>query len=75
VGFSDKLRFMIVLIDDIQLCREFPIRECLLSSFSSNGQFLAAVNKNIIHVYSCISFQNMWNLKGHNGQVSYYFEI
>jgi len=28
VGFSDKLRLMNLLIDDVRTFREFPIREC-----------------------------------------------
>lgn len=30
----------------------------------------AAVNGNVIHIYSVTSFENILNLKGHNGKVS-----
>lgn len=30
----------------------------------------AAVSGNIIHIYSVTSFENILNLKGHNGKVS-----
>ena len=29
----------------------------------------AAVNGNIIHIYSTTTFENVLNLKGHNGKV------
>ncbi|XP_059051011.1 cilia- and flagella-associated protein 57 isoform X2 [Achroia grisella] len=70
VGFSDKLRFMVVLIDDFEVMREFPIRNCKRAKFSTNGQMFAAVNGQVIQVFSSISFQNVYNLKGHNGRIT-----
>lgn len=70
VGFSDKLRFMVVLIDDFEVMREFPIRNCKRAKFSTNGHLFAAVNGQVIQVFSSVSFVNMFNLKGHNGIVS-----
>lgn len=69
VGFSDKLRFMTVMIDDLEVIREFPVRECALSSFGNLGHYLGAVNRTIIQVYSCVTFQVMAILKGHNAKV------
>ncbi|XP_039752116.1 cilia- and flagella-associated protein 57 [Pararge aegeria] len=70
VGFSDKLRFMVVLIDDFEVMREFPIRNCKRAKFSTNGHLFAAVNSQIIQVFSSVSFQNVYNLKGHNGRIT-----
>ncbi|CAH0405353.1 unnamed protein product [Chilo suppressalis] len=70
VGFSDKLRFMVVLIDDFEVMREFPIRNCKRAKFSTNGHLFAAVNGQVIQVFSSTSFQNVYNLKGHNGKVT-----
>ncbi|XP_072943065.1 cilia- and flagella-associated protein 57 isoform X1 [Epargyreus clarus] len=70
VGFSDKLRFMVVLIDDFEVMREFPIRNCKQAKFSTNGHLFAAVNCQVIQVFSSVSFQNVFNLKGHNGKVT-----
>lgn len=39
-------------------------------AFSHGGHMFAAVNGNVIHVYSVTSFDNILNLKGHNGKVS-----
>ncbi|XP_075215374.1 testes of unusual size [Lycorma delicatula] len=73
MGFSDKLRFMILLIDDLQVVREFPIRYCETVQFSNNGHFFAAMNGNVINIYSTITFQLVHILKGHSGQVSTLF--
>ncbi|XP_022822197.1 cilia- and flagella-associated protein 57 isoform X2 [Spodoptera litura] len=70
VGFSDKLRFMVVLIDDFEVMREFPIRNCKQAKFSTNGQIFAAVNGQVIQVFSSVSFMNIFNLKGHNGRIT-----
>lgn len=70
VGFSDKLRYLVVLIDDFEVMREFPIRNCKCAKFSTNGQLFAAVNAQVIQVFSSISFQNVYNLKGHNGKIT-----
>uniref|UniRef100_A0A8C5SHT4 Cilia and flagella associated protein 57 n=1 Tax=Laticauda laticaudata TaxID=8630 RepID=A0A8C5SHT4_LATLA len=41
----------------------------LQCTFSTGGHLFAAVNGNVIHIYSTISFDNIINLKGHNGKV------
>ncbi|PSN49348.1 hypothetical protein C0J52_04287 [Blattella germanica] len=66
---TDKLRFMLILLDDIQPWREFSIRACNNVSFSSSGHMFAAVNGNIIQIYSSVSFESILNLRGHNGKV------
>ncbi|CAG5984446.1 unnamed protein product [Menidia menidia] len=70
VGFSDKLRLMNLVIDDIRTLKEFTVRGCRECAFSHGGHMFAAVNGNIIHIYSFTSFENILNLKGHNGTVS-----
>ncbi|XP_069083885.1 cilia- and flagella-associated protein 57 [Pleurodeles waltl] len=69
VGFSDKLRLMSLLIDDIRVIKEFTVRGCRECSFSSGGHLFAAVNGNVIHIYSNSTFENVISLKGHNGKV------
>uniref|UniRef100_A0A3Q1GAX6 Cilia and flagella associated protein 57 n=1 Tax=Acanthochromis polyacanthus TaxID=80966 RepID=A0A3Q1GAX6_9TELE len=70
VGFSDKLRLMNLVIDDIRTVKEFTVRSCQECAFSHGGHLFAAVSGNIIHIYSVTSFENILNLKGHNGKVS-----
>ncbi|XP_053172243.1 cilia- and flagella-associated protein 57 [Scomber japonicus] len=69
VGFSDKLRLMNLLIDDIRTFKEFTVRGCRECAFSHGGHMFAAVNGNVIHIYSITYFENILNLKGHNGKV------
>ncbi|XP_073400639.1 cilia- and flagella-associated protein 57 isoform X1 [Dendrobates tinctorius] len=69
VGFSDKLRLMNLLIDDIRMFKEFTVRGCKECVFSHGGHLFAAVNGNVIHIYSTTTFENVINLKGHNGKV------
>ncbi|XP_042364189.1 cilia- and flagella-associated protein 57 [Plectropomus leopardus] len=69
VGFSDKLRLMNLLIDDICTFKEFTVRGCRECAFSHGGHMFAAVNGNVIHIYSVTSFENILSLKGHNGKV------
>ncbi|XP_066537794.1 cilia- and flagella-associated protein 57 [Hoplias malabaricus] len=69
VGFSDKLRLMNLLIDDVRTFKEFTVRGCRECVFSHGGHMFAAVNGNVIHIYSTTTFENILNLKGHNGKV------
>ncbi|XP_078485320.1 cilia- and flagella-associated protein 57 [Ciona intestinalis] len=69
VGFSDKLRLMNILIDDIRIFKELTIRGCRECSFSNGGHLFAAVHGNVIQIYSSTTFENVSNLKGHNGKV------
>eukprot|EP01135_Chromosphaera_perkinsii_P003926 Nk52_evm27s262 gene=Nk52_evmTU27s262 len=69
VGFSDKLRLMNILIDDIRPFREFSIRACRECRFSNGGHLIAAVHGNVIQIFNAYTFDNIGNLKGHNGKV------
>ncbi|XP_032681142.1 cilia- and flagella-associated protein 57-like [Odontomachus brunneus] len=69
IGFSDKLRFMTILIDDLLPMHEFAIRSCRTIRFSHGGHMFAAVNGNIVQVYTTIGFHNLFVLKGHTGKV------
>lgn len=70
IGFTEQLRYMIVLLDNIQPIRTFPIPECRLSSFSPNGQYLAVVHKSAILIYSTISFQVLKTFRGHGAKIT-----
>ncbi|XP_063772106.1 cilia- and flagella-associated protein 57-like isoform X2 [Pseudophryne corroboree] len=69
VGFSDKLCLMNLLVDDIRPFKEFIVRGCRECVFSHGGHLFAAVNGNVIQIYSAITFENVTNLKGHSGRV------
>ncbi|XP_058799790.1 cilia- and flagella-associated protein 57 [Phymastichus coffea] len=65
IGFTDKLRFNSILIDDFVTIKEFSIRSCKIASFSNGGHLFAAVNANIIQVISVVDFNIRFLLKGH----------
>ncbi|XP_006740007.1 cilia- and flagella-associated protein 57 [Leptonychotes weddellii] len=69
VGFADKLRLMNLLIDDIRSFKEYSVRGCRECSFSNGGHLFAAVNGNVIHIFTTTSLENISNLKGHTGKV------
>ncbi|KAJ3302044.1 Cilia- and flagella-associated protein 57 [Kappamyces sp. JEL0829] len=69
VGFSDKLRLMNLLIDDIRPFREFTVRGCKECRFSNGGQYFAAVTANTVQIFSTWNFELLGSLKGHNGKV------
>eukprot|EP00912_Choanoflagellata_sp_UC4_P001630 UC4_evm3s1043 len=69
VGFSNKLRLMNVLMDDITTVKEFSIRGCRECKFSNGGHLFAAVQGNVVQIYSTFNMEFVGNLKGHNGKV------
>jgi WD40 repeat protein/ElaB/YqjD/DUF883 family membrane-anchored ribosome-binding protein len=73
VGFSDKLRLMNLLIDDIRPFREFTIRGCKECKFSNGGQYFAAATGNTVQIYSTWNFECLGTMKGHNGKVKSIF--
>ncbi|XP_054190628.1 cilia- and flagella-associated protein 57 isoform X6 [Homo sapiens] len=74
VGFADKLRLMNLLIDDIRSFKEYSVRGCGECSFSNGGHLFAAVNGNVIHVYTTTSLENISSLKGHTGKMLLTFD-
>ena len=69
VGFSDKLRLMNLLIDDIRTVKEFPVKACRECQFSNGGQYFAAIHTSIIQIFNTYTCENVGNLKGHNGKI------
>ena len=63
-GFSDKLRLMNLLMDDIRQYKEFAIKMCRECRFSTGGDKFAAVNGNTIQIYSTYTCEAYGNLRG-----------
>ena len=63
-GFSDKLRLMNLLMDDIRPYKEFAIKGCPECRFSTGGHWFAAVNGNTIQIYSTYTCEAYGNLRG-----------
>lgn len=72
-GFSDKLRLMAILIDDIRPIKEYAVRACSECRFSNGGHLFAAVNGNTVQIYNTYSCENVGNLRGHNSKVQSIF--
>lgn len=69
VGFSDKLRLMNLLMEDMRTYKEIPIKACRECRFSHGGQFFAAVNSNTVQVYRTYTCEVVCNLRGHQSKV------
>mmetsp|Transcript_9007 Transcript_9007/g.25093 ORF Transcript_9007/g.25093 Transcript_9007/m.25093 type:complete len:1245 (-) Transcript_9007:111-3845(-) len=69
VGFSDKLKLMNLLMEDMRTYKEIPIKACRECRFSHGGQFFAAVNSNTIQVYKTYTCEVVCNLRGHQSKV------
>ena len=69
VGFTDKLRLMNILMDDIRPCREFSVKGCVDCTFSNGGHLFAATTGNAVNVYDYYTFECLAQLRGHNQKV------
>lgn len=69
VGFSDKLRLMNILMDDVRAFKEFPIKACRECRFSNGGHLFAAVNGTAVFLYATYTCEAITSLRGHNGKV------
>ncbi|PHJ15181.1 wd g-beta repeat-containing protein, partial [Cystoisospora suis] len=68
-GFSDKLRLMHLLLDDLTTMKEFLIKGCRECRFSNGGHLFAAVHSNLIQVYETYTCRPLVTLRGHNSKV------
>jgi len=73
VGFTDKLRFLNVLMDDLRTAKEIPIKACRECQFSTGGHLFAAVNGNTIQIFDTYSCECKVTMRGHNGKVKSLF--
>jgi len=69
IGFSDKLRLMNLLMEDMRTYKDIPIKACKECRFSNGGQYFAAVAGPLIHVYRTYTCEQMETLRGHNQKV------
>jgi len=69
VGFTDKLRIYHVLVDELRICMELPIKACKECRFSNGGDMFAAANGSTISVYEFYTGEKVTDLRGHNGKV------
>lgn len=65
VGFSDMLRLMSLLMEDMRVIREFKIKACSECRFSHGGHFFAAVDGQVVRIFDAYTFEPKTQLKGH----------
>eukprot|EP00397_Hematodinium_sp_SG-2012_P002542 GEMP01002549.1.p1 GENE.GEMP01002549.1~~GEMP01002549.1.p1 ORF type:complete len:1215 (+),score=317.57 GEMP01002549.1:306-3950(+) len=68
-GFSDKLRLLNLLMEDMRTFKEIPIKACKEVRFANGGHYFAAVNNNTIQVYRTYTCEVVCNLRSHNAKV------
>lgn len=74
VGFTDKLRMMNLLMEDIRVFRELPIKMCREVQFSFGGQYFAAANvSGVVAVYNFYTIEKIVELRGHSSKVKSLF--
>jgi WD40 repeat protein len=69
VGFTDKVRVYHILVDDLRVCMEVPIKSCRECRFNTGGNFLAVANGNAIVVFDFYTGEKVADLRGHNSKV------
>ncbi|KAI9032449.1 hypothetical protein DFJ74DRAFT_764133 [Hyaloraphidium curvatum] len=69
VGFPDKLRLMSVVIDDLRMYEEIPLRGCRECQFSNGGHLFAAVQGTSVHVYKTWTYELVASFREHNGKI------
>ena len=69
MSFTDKLRVFHMLVDDLRVCMEVPMKASRELRFSQGGNYLAAVNGSAIQIYDCHRGEKVADLRGHNQKV------
>lgn len=69
VGFTDDLRFLNILGNNIREHKSFAVKNCSEVRFSNGGQYFAAVHGNIINVYNTYTLFPVRSLRGHGGKI------
>eukprot|EP00391_Amoebophrya_sp_Ameob2_P005860 CAMPEP_0178992180 /NCGR_PEP_ID=MMETSP0795-20121207/5960_1 /TAXON_ID=88552 /ORGANISM="Amoebophrya sp., Strain Ameob2" /LENGTH=1181 /DNA_ID=CAMNT_0020684011 /DNA_START=596 /DNA_END=4141 /DNA_ORIENTATION=+ len=64
IGFSDKLRAMNILMDDLKTYKELPVKACREVQYSHGGQFFAAANGTVLQVYHTFTCELLCSFHG-----------
>jgi WD40 repeat protein len=69
IGFADKFRVFHILMNELQLFREFSIRGVRVLKFSHGGHFLAAGNGKLVLIFASSTLRRIATLRGHSSLV------
>ena len=69
IGFKYRMCMFNLLVNDLHLCSDFPVKNCREVRFSTGGQYFAAVIVNRILIFSTYNFDCIGSLQGHSSMV------
>ncbi|ESO04898.1 hypothetical protein HELRODRAFT_78579 [Helobdella robusta] len=72
-GLEKSLKLMNIFVDEIYLLRTFQVSNCRTCRFSNGGQYFAVANWSVIEIYSSITLQVVYHLRGHVDRVNRIF--
>ena len=70
LGFSDKLRYMNILLDDMRTAKELNIKNCREARFTKGGAVFAAANGRTVQLYNSYTCELLTTLRGHGALVT-----
>lgn len=70
LGFSDKLRYCNILLDDLRVAKELNIKNCREARFTRGGSVFAAANGRTVQLFSSYTCELLCTLRGHGGLVT-----
>lgn len=65
IGTKSSLRLFNLLVDDLHLCAEFPVKGCTELRFSHGGAFFAAAVQQRVYVFNAYDFQSLFSISSH----------
>lgn len=69
VMFTDKIRILSLLLEELHQCREIAARQVSYIKFSRGGQYLAASNGTNLQIYATHTGTPVATLRGHNNRI------
>ena len=69
VAFIDKLKVMSVILEELYLLRDIPIRQCTTISMSTGGSFVAANSGSTIEIIDVFTGDIVSSLRGHSSKI------
>ncbi len=64
VSYTDSLHLMNLLMTDIRVFKEYPLKACVDVKFSNGGHLLAACSHTTIYIYECYTGKLLHELHG-----------
>ena len=69
VGFTDKLRLMSLLIDDMRVVKEISVKSCRECRFAHGGHMFAVVNQTAVQIFDTYTCTMRMQLREHQQTV------